>query len=197
MGFSLVASLVAEDGPQSSLPGSGIEPVPPALVGRFFTTESPGKPCCFLLMNQFWYLMIASYGTYELRSVKISLRSRSQYQSVKMYLVKLIFCSCLDMMNWILSTDEANFKFWLHFFFSLCNFPFYKGRFSPVRFSFNPPIGQVFAYHVVPEGSEGFSFCFKDRHVYILLDIELDAYLMSNNACCCPSSPEVEAVELK
>ena len=26
------------------LPGSGIEPVSPALVGRFFTTEPPGKP---------------------------------------------------------------------------------------------------------------------------------------------------------
>ena len=24
--------------------GSGIEPVSPALAGRFFTTESPGKP---------------------------------------------------------------------------------------------------------------------------------------------------------
>ena len=26
------------------LPGSGIEPVLPALSGRFFTTEPPGKP---------------------------------------------------------------------------------------------------------------------------------------------------------
>ena len=26
------------------LPGSGIEPVSPALAGRFFTTEPPGKP---------------------------------------------------------------------------------------------------------------------------------------------------------
>ena len=91
--------LIAEDGLQSSLPGSGIEPVPPALVGRFFTTESPGTPCCFLLMNQFWYLMIDSYGTYELRSVKIFLHSPSQYKSITMYLVKLIFCNCLDMLN--------------------------------------------------------------------------------------------------
>ena len=27
------------------LPGLGIEPVSPALAGRFFTTEPPGKPC--------------------------------------------------------------------------------------------------------------------------------------------------------
>jgi len=27
------------------LPGSGIEPVSPALAGEFFTTETPGKPC--------------------------------------------------------------------------------------------------------------------------------------------------------
>ena len=26
------------------LPGSGTEPMPPALAGRFFTTEPPGKP---------------------------------------------------------------------------------------------------------------------------------------------------------
>ena len=26
------------------LPGSGMEPVSPALAGRFFTTEPPGKP---------------------------------------------------------------------------------------------------------------------------------------------------------
>ena len=29
---------------QWDLPGSGIKPVSPALAGRFFTTESPGKP---------------------------------------------------------------------------------------------------------------------------------------------------------
>ena len=29
-------------------PGSGIKPVPPALAGRFFTTEPPGKPLLFL-----------------------------------------------------------------------------------------------------------------------------------------------------
>ena len=30
------------------LPGSGIKPMSPALVGRFFTTEPPGKPCMFV-----------------------------------------------------------------------------------------------------------------------------------------------------
>ena len=29
------------------LPGSGINPMSPALAGRFFTTESPGKPLLF------------------------------------------------------------------------------------------------------------------------------------------------------
>ena len=27
-----------------ALPGPGVEPVSPALAGRFFTTEPPGKP---------------------------------------------------------------------------------------------------------------------------------------------------------
>ena len=31
------------------LPGSGIEPVSPALVGGFFITEPPGKPLCTVL----------------------------------------------------------------------------------------------------------------------------------------------------
>ena len=33
------------------LPGSGIEPVSPALAGGFFTAESPGKPSCYLLIT--------------------------------------------------------------------------------------------------------------------------------------------------
>ena len=33
------------------LPGSGIEPVSPALAGGFFATEPPGKPCFYLLMR--------------------------------------------------------------------------------------------------------------------------------------------------
>ena len=31
--------------PPGNLPDPGIEPVSPALVGRFFITEPPGKPC--------------------------------------------------------------------------------------------------------------------------------------------------------
>ena len=33
------------------LPGSGIEPVSPALAGRFFTTEPPGKPTLYPWMK--------------------------------------------------------------------------------------------------------------------------------------------------
>ena len=31
------------------LSGPGIEPASPALAGRFFTTELPGKPYCFTI----------------------------------------------------------------------------------------------------------------------------------------------------
>ena len=34
------------------LPGPGIESVSPALAGRFFTTEPPGKPNAFLLTGK-------------------------------------------------------------------------------------------------------------------------------------------------
>ena len=30
--------------PPGDLPGPGMEPMSPALVGRFFTTKPPGKP---------------------------------------------------------------------------------------------------------------------------------------------------------
>ena len=33
------------------LPRLGIEPVSPALAGRFFTTESPGKHCSSFIMS--------------------------------------------------------------------------------------------------------------------------------------------------
>ena len=33
------------------LPGPGIEPMSPALAGRFFTTEPPGKPYAFLFLS--------------------------------------------------------------------------------------------------------------------------------------------------
>ena len=38
------------------LPRSGIEPVSPALAGRFFTTEPPGKPWEQVLMRMFQML---------------------------------------------------------------------------------------------------------------------------------------------
>ena len=35
------------------LPGSGIEPVPPAMAGEFFTAEPPGKPDLFFFNVEF------------------------------------------------------------------------------------------------------------------------------------------------
>ena len=47
-GFSCCGAQVLEHGLNScgtwDLPGPGIEPVSPALAGRVFTTEPPGKP---------------------------------------------------------------------------------------------------------------------------------------------------------
>ena len=34
------------------LPGSGIEPIAPALAGRFFTTEPPDKPGCLHFLTR-------------------------------------------------------------------------------------------------------------------------------------------------
>ena len=36
------------------LPGSGIEPVSPALAGRFFTTEPPGSPSIIFIITIFF-----------------------------------------------------------------------------------------------------------------------------------------------
>ena len=40
------------------LPGSGMEPMSPALAGSFFTTESPGNPQDFIFYFHFMYLYL-------------------------------------------------------------------------------------------------------------------------------------------
>ena len=47
------------------LPNSGIEPVSPALAGKFFTTELPGKPV-FVNINRFLKYMHMHLFTYIL-----------------------------------------------------------------------------------------------------------------------------------
>ena len=37
---------------QRDPPRSGIEPMSPALAGRFFITEPPGKPCVYVLKDK-------------------------------------------------------------------------------------------------------------------------------------------------
>ena len=49
------------------LPGPGLEPVSPALAGRFLTTELPGKSLpvgfsCFFFLINFIYLFLAALG---------------------------------------------------------------------------------------------------------------------------------------
>ena len=38
--------------PSGDLPTPGIEPMSPALAGRFFTAESPGKPLCWAALSR-------------------------------------------------------------------------------------------------------------------------------------------------
>ena len=40
--------------PPGDLPDPGIEPVSPALAGRFFTTEPPGKPNSEIRLYEFY-----------------------------------------------------------------------------------------------------------------------------------------------
>ena len=43
------------------LPGSGIEPVSPALAGGFFATEPPGKPSQSFSLSLFFFKLEAFY----------------------------------------------------------------------------------------------------------------------------------------
>ena len=47
------------------LPRPGIELVFPALAGRFFTTETPGKPEIFLLDNDFFFFFWSAWTYLE------------------------------------------------------------------------------------------------------------------------------------
>ena len=49
------------------LPRPGLEPVSPALAGRFSTTAPPGKPCAPLLTN----VAVDCVGSLELRNVAL------------------------------------------------------------------------------------------------------------------------------
>jgi len=40
------------------LPGSGIEPMSPALAGGFFTTEPPGQPRIMVLFTLFPFMLL-------------------------------------------------------------------------------------------------------------------------------------------
>ena len=52
------------------LPDPGIEPMSPALAGRFFTTVPPGKPLklntSFYFIYLFWLSLVAESGGYSL-----------------------------------------------------------------------------------------------------------------------------------
>ena len=43
------------------LPGPGIKPVSPALAGRFFTTEPPGKPL-FIYLSFYLFILVVPCG---------------------------------------------------------------------------------------------------------------------------------------
>ena len=60
------------------LPGPGIEPVPPALVGGFFTTEPPGNPCINFSKEMNYF------------SVEIIIISRYQDYAIFMLLLYLL-----------------------------------------------------------------------------------------------------------
>ena len=47
-GSAIVANGLSFPQGMWDLPGSGVEPASPALAGRFFATEPPGKPLTFI-----------------------------------------------------------------------------------------------------------------------------------------------------
>ena len=48
------------------LPGSGIEPVSPALAGEFFTTKPPGKPGIFFYSSHPSACQVVSHCDFNL-----------------------------------------------------------------------------------------------------------------------------------
>ena len=51
------------------LPGPGIEPVSPALAGRFLTTVPPGKPPCSVLLGSLYTCSLLSVKKGEFRKL--------------------------------------------------------------------------------------------------------------------------------
>ena len=56
-GFSVHGFPRQEDWRTLLFPSPGIEPVSPALTGKFFTSEPPGKPLAYICAIQITYLL--------------------------------------------------------------------------------------------------------------------------------------------
>ena len=88
--------------PPGDLPNSGIEPVSPALAGRFFTTEPPGKPWKWNPNTLIYFL---SDRTTE-RGVSLGLTDTSSRTEPQLLTVVtfLSFAVCIDFFPYSLTS---------------------------------------------------------------------------------------------
>ena len=91
-----------------SLPGSGIEPVSPALAGRFFIPEPPGKPCDAFWVD-FWIRCSVCQGLFFCLWVSTYFSSRAENS-----LLRGIVCAPLKSLGACLcgSASGLSILFW-------------------------------------------------------------------------------------
>ena len=96
------------------LPGAGLEPMSPALAGRFLTTAPPGKPILFvfkesasLLVLGFQFLFVTHLGYSNF--LQHGLRYRTEKEGIKLSSTLLKcsqeFCK-VDFINSVFTDDS-------------------------------------------------------------------------------------------
>ena len=99
-----------------NLPDPGIEPVSPALTGRFFTTEPPGKPLALSMSQLMSHLFLASASIWH-RSLEGPERQILSYWDC---LSRVPFSpSCLSFAAFV--SSSVKHSAWI----LACNSPFY------------------------------------------------------------------------
>ena len=96
-----------------NLPRPGLEPVSPALAGRFSTTAPPGKPRNNLLREALWYLFSiqGSWGSERLSNLPSvsQLTSGGSHSCVSLMLILYLWPHHLFSLPWTKTLLESGF----------------------------------------------------------------------------------------
>ena len=141
--------------------GSEMEPVSPALAGRFFTTETLGKPCNYLVIGKSCFF----------------LSSRSVVSAEPSFACLGPFYSILLLRRILMSLLKV---FLLDFYFAVYNYHLGKKICTLPLFPFRPQLAQCYLLlDIFPASfSHNWSFLFKLHDVYDFITFKILTWIV-------------------